>query len=734
MPKPLWTSVTPDRERWVPFFWIGVFGLLVLALVGGDRHQETGWLLAWMVVTASLAAGVFGKLRARRMKHALPFAQGIYVFATDVVIAEDGKCYLQSFDSLKHVRLRPATGAGGAQETQIEWQFPGETVLLRVPSQQIAQRLLEQLQAMHGRLSDAMAESNWDNVHSLDPLYEARYGGAWERVCPPVTLPGARGENGWFGLPVPVMRAGLITGLAAGAALFFGSNLLRDSIAFQSAQSTNTPAAWRRFLQRPDSMYHAEARRRKLPAAALRAAQKEGTAQALRQVVNDFPNSPAAEEARAALARIYSDEERKALAEVDAQARPALQGLLRWLREHGTSEVEVRFGESSQAWLGTVDDFLKRVLRSKNQRVVIAPAAASFSPAVVHRREDATVAMLQQGFGTVASPDVVSLRKGPGYSGDPMGFNKPALAIQVVVDPLDGALTDASGERVYLKLGFDFKVSLTTPGVPTWSFSLPVSPADLLDPTQSGSLYDRMADIAYQELQQKIAENFFPHHSPERTIKVATNRARLVTSARPASGTRVSATGFFVSTNGYLVTARHVTRDAENLKVMTDSGPLDTKLVREDPKNDLALLKVEGSFKALPIRPSDTVKRLDRVKTYGFPQIDILGKGMKATDGTINGLDGMGDDQHFFQINLNVTHGNSGGPLLDERGNVIGVIIKGLDASIAQNVNYAIKSNELLALLAKFPELKLLPAMTRESPDMTDIIEKATVRLEGDGK
>ena len=160
MPKPLWTSVTPDRERWVPFFWIGVFGLLVLALVGGDRHQETGWLLAWMVVTASLAAGVFGKLRARRMKHALPFAQGIYVFATDVVIAEDGKCYLQSFDSLKHVRLRPATGAGGAQETQIEWQFPGETVLLRVPSQQIAQRLLEQLQAVHGRLSDEIGRAH----------------------------------------------------------------------------------------------------------------------------------------------------------------------------------------------------------------------------------------------------------------------------------------------------------------------------------------------------------------------------------------------------------------------------------------------------------------------------------------------------------------------------------------------------------------------------------------------
>ena len=44
MPKPLWTSLAPVRERWVIFLWIGICSLLILALLGGNRHQEMGWL------------------------------------------------------------------------------------------------------------------------------------------------------------------------------------------------------------------------------------------------------------------------------------------------------------------------------------------------------------------------------------------------------------------------------------------------------------------------------------------------------------------------------------------------------------------------------------------------------------------------------------------------------------------------------------------------------------------
>ena len=717
------------------FLWIGIGGLLLLALLGGSRHQELGWAAAWVVAAVALGWGVFGWLRARRMKHALPFAPGTYVFATEVIVAEDAKCFQQDFDTLKHVRLHAATGAGGIPEAQIEWDFPGETVSLRVPSQQIAQRLLGQIQAVRDRLAQAMAAGAWENVHALDPLYEARYGGGWEQVCPPVVLTGARGAGGWFGLPVPVVRAGLLAGMVAGAALWFGSNLLRDGMAFRSAQSVNTPAAWRNFLKRPESAHHAEVRRRILPAAALRAALKEGGAEALRNVAIEFGDSSAAAEVREALEKMSATAESKALAEVEPQARPALQGMFRWLREHGTAEVEVRFGESSEAWLGSWDDYLKAVQQLQTRRREIAPIAASFSPAVARRREDAIVSALRQGFQNLAPSDVVNLRKGRVFSGEPMGFAKPALAVQVAVNPIGETLNDATQDRLYLKLDFNFKVALTVPGVPAWNFELPVNPGDLLDGAPGGSLYDRMADIAYQELHQRLAAAFFPHHAPERTIKLATTAGgRTERTVAASSGARYSATGFFISPQGHLVTARHFTRKVHDITVATKSGLLPAKLVREDEANDLALLKVEGAFKALPIQSSASAKLLDKVSTCGFPNIDVQGKEVKATEGTINGLKGAGDDPRHFQISAQLHHGNSGGPLLDARGNVVGVVIAGLNPSATQNVNYAVKSDELLKFLAKFPELtNRPPPAAAESPNPIDRALEATVLLEGAG-
>ncbi len=715
------------------FLWGGICSLLVLALITGTRRQEIWWMAAWVAATTSLGWGIFGRSRAQKMKSALPFPDGIYVFATDVIIAEDGRCLLHPFDTLTHAKMGSVTGASGIQQAQIKWQFPGETVSLIVASQQIAQRLLGQIQIAHDRLAEAMSVGDSETVLALDPLYGARHGGAWEQVCPPVVVSGARGASGWFGLPVPVVRSGLIAGVVAGVAIWFGSNQVRDGIAFRLALSTNTPGAWRQFLKRPDSTYHTDVKRRRLPAAALRAAQKDGGAEALRQVANEFGNSQAGAEAAAALERIYDDSETNSLAEMDPQAHPAVKGFFRWLREHRTADLEVRFGESSQALLTTIDEYLKDRLRLDRLPIEIAQSAASFSPAVVNRREDAVVSVLREGLRNVVSSEVVSLAKGRAFSGSPRGFDKPALTIQATVEPVNGVIADTARERAYLMLGFNFHVEITTPGGPAWSFDLPVNPAEFLDASQGGSLYDRMADIAYQELHQKIAETFFRHHVPQRTIKLTRTRPASAPASPRTPRFSLSATGFFISSQGYLVTAAHFTNRARNIQVTTEFGRLAARLVREDRANDLALLKVEGSFKALPIRPSETAKLLDKVATYGFPQIDIQGRELKANEGTISGLKGAKDDASMFQFSSPVQHGNSGGPLLDESGNVIGVVVGMLDPSAAQNVNYAVKSTELLKFLATIPELTTLPpVLTGSSPEMREIIPKATVLLEAE--
>lgn len=126
--------------------------------------------------------------------------------------------------------------------------------------------------------------------------------------------------------------------------------------------------------------------------------------------------------------------------------------------------------------------------------------------------------------------------------------------------------------------------------------------------------------------------------------------------------------------------------------------------------NDLAVLKLaEGTFPALPVAPSRAVRLGQVVATIGFPNVGIQGFSPKVTKGEISSLSGIGDDPRAWQISVPVQPGNSGGALLDEAGNVVGVVLSklGLKAmkatgDIPQNVNYAVKSTYALALLEPY--------------------------------
>jgi hypothetical protein len=125
--------------------------------------------------------------------------------------------------------------------------------------------------------------------------------------------------------------------------------------------------------------------------------------------------------------------------------------------------------------------------------------------------------------------------------------------------------------------------------------------------------------------------------------------------------------------------------------------------VQVDAANDLALLKADGRFVPLPIAASRTVALGGTVATIGFPDIGLQGFAPKLAKGEIASLSGASDDPRYFQISVPVQPGNSGGALVDERGNVIGIVSAKLDASVAlaaspdtsgENVNYAVKRRE----------------------------------------
>ena len=196
-----------------------------------------------------------------------------------------------------------------------------------------------------------------------------------------------------------------------------------------------------------------------------------------------------------------------------------------------------------------------------------------------------------------------------------------------------------------------------------------------------------------------------------------------------------SGTGFFVTEDGYLVTNHHVVSGSTSFMVKTRQGQYPARVVKSDEKNDLALLKVIGNFRALPVGNSKDAKLGDVVFTIGFPNTDVQGIEPKLTRGDINSLAGIKDDPRHFQISVPVQPGNSGGPLVDATGNVVGVVTMRLGdwrtlkltGALPQNVNYAVKSAHVRDLIASVPEATKKPAAARANvaaPKFEEIVKQ----------
>ena len=197
---------------------------------------------------------------------------------------------------------------------------------------------------------------------------------------------------------------------------------------------------------------------------------------------------------------------------------------------------------------------------------------------------------------------------------------------------------------------------------------------------------------------------------------------------------KASGSGVIVSQQGIVLTAAHVVSGASSIRILSVHGLKSATVLRVDEANDIAILKLEaGTYEALPIEPSKHVRLGQTVSTIGFPNIDIQGFSPKVTRGEISSLNGIGDDPRSWQISVPVQPGNSGGPLLDENGNLVGVIVSklGIEAAKAtndlpQNVSYAVKSTYALALLEPYlgdsaPD----PVTSAQPPRFEDMVAKA---------
>jgi S1-C subfamily serine protease len=231
-----------------------------------------------------------------------------------------------------------------------------------------------------------------------------------------------------------------------------------------------------------------------------------------------------------------------------------------------------------------------------------------------------------------------------------------------------------------------------------------------------------------ERLRKRIAELEKQNQSQPKQVA---KRPSPKKSPLPKSGSTGS--GFFVSKLGHILTNEHVVRQCGSVTVGDNANKQVTASVLEkDKRNDLALLRISSTqmasaetlslisklgaqklgLKLVPLASgglmrSDDIELGESVMVAGYPYGELYSNTIKVTGGMVSAVKGMGDDSAQFQMDAAVQPGNSGGPIYDENGNIVGVVISQLNklkvakaiGSLPENVNFGIKASTVRQFL-----------------------------------
>jgi serine protease Do len=180
---------------------------------------------------------------------------------------------------------------------------------------------------------------------------------------------------------------------------------------------------------------------------------------------------------------------------------------------------------------------------------------------------------------------------------------------------------------------------------------------------------------------------------------------------------KYSGSGFAISGNGYILTSYHVIKGADSVYIQSSKGnSFKAKAFYTDAVNDIAVLKIDDpEFESLGTLPYSLKKSAagigELVYTLGFPKEDVV-----LGNGYVSSKTGLNGDTLAFQVAIPVNPGNSGGPLLDNSGNIVG-IIKGKENKI-EGAAFAVKSKYIMEALNAIPQdsLRKRIAFGKRSP------------------
>lgn len=220
---------------------------------------------------------------------------------------------------------------------------------------------------------------------------------------------------------------------------------------------------------------------------------------------------------------------------------------------------------------------------------------------------------------------------------------------------------------------------------------------------------------AITDLKRDVTELKYSQDAIIEGIKVAVRNP--LKNYAPAN---IEGTGFAINNKGYFITSYHMVKSADSVFVtnsVLDRAP--AKLVASEPSLDIAIYKIEHSeaIKNIPFPFSfkDHASEIgDKIFTLGYPRRDVV-----YGEGALSSMTGFNNDTTMYQISIPVNPGNSGGPLMDEQGNIIGVI-RGKQSS-AEGTGFAIKAAFIKQTIDKLENDSL-------KKDMALITKKSNLR------
>ncbi|MBE8190309.1 MAG: trypsin-like peptidase domain-containing protein [Candidatus Thioglobus sp.] len=194
---------------------------------------------------------------------------------------------------------------------------------------------------------------------------------------------------------------------------------------------------------------------------------------------------------------------------------------------------------------------------------------------------------------------------------------------------------------------------------------------------------------------------FFPNVPPVKADSSVKNMPPIYSRpANPPSSGSKSGTGFYINNNGFVVTNNHVISGCSSVWINENNKNIPSVVVKTNKALDIAIIKANTSNETFA-KFADNIRTGEDVMALGFPLGRELGDDIKATKGNISAVSGIQGDKDFIQFTAPIQAGNSGGPLLNEGGFVVGINTAKLVGEKYQNVNFAINGNSAQRFLGK---------------------------------